>query len=67
MLQKPHWSAKDIADFTGFGKTKAYEIMQIVRKEYGGTIKHLPSFVRRDSVLAFLGTSVETEIRIRDI
>lgn len=64
LLQRPHWTARNIAEYVGCGLTKGYEIMRIVREEYGGTIKHLPSYVRRDSVLAFLGTTIEEELKV---
>ena len=64
LLLKPHWSAKNISQYVGCGLTKAYEIMAICRKEYGGAIKHEAGYVSRDSVLAYLGTTSKREIEL---
>ena len=64
LLLKPHWNYKEIMSYCDVKTTKAYEIMAICRKRYGGTIKDLPQYVKRDSVLAFLGTTAEREIEI---
>ena len=64
LLLKPHWNAKNISAYTGFGLTKTYEVMAICRKRYGGTIPNEPSYITRDSVLAYLNTNVDREISI---
>lgn len=64
LLFKPHWTAKNISTYTGFGLTKSYEIMAVCRKKYGGTIPDLPSCVSRESVMAYLGTTTKKEIEI---
>ena len=64
LLKKPHWNYRNVMEYCEVKTTKAYEIMKIVRKEYGGTIKHLPDCVRRNSVLTFLGTTLEEELKI---
>ena len=64
LLLKPNWNYKAVMSYCDCGTTKAYEIMAHCRKEYGGTIRHLPNCVRRDSVLAFLGTTIERELEI---
>lgn len=64
LLQKPHWSYKDVMQYCGVKTSKAYEIMAVVRKKYNGTIRDFPSHVRRNSVLAFLGTTIEEELKV---
>lgn len=61
LLLIPHWNAKQIMAYVDCKKTKAYEIMATVKKFYNGTIIGLPSCVKRDSVLVYLGTSIEHE------
>lgn len=63
-LYKPAWNYKDIKNYLGVGTTKAYELMAKCRKHYNGSIKELPSYIKRDSFLAMLGTCVEREIEI---
>lgn len=68
LLLKPHWTAKNISSYTGYGLTKSYEIMAICRQKYNGTLKDLPDCVSRDSVMAFLGTTAKREIDLyRDL
>lgn len=64
LLRKPHWNYKNIMEYVGCGSTKAYEIMKVVRKKYNGTLVDLPDCVRRNSVLTFLGTTLEEELKV---
>jgi hypothetical protein len=61
LLKKTIWSCKDIMTYTGFGKTKSYEIMHIAKTKYSGCIKVSSMVVSRDSVLNALNTSIERE------
>lgn len=61
LLLKPHWNYKDLMSYVGCEKSKAYQIIKVVKARYGGKIAELPSCVKRDSVLAYLGTSIERE------
>ena len=61
LLDKPIWNYKDIKKYLGVGTTKAYKIMSICRKKYGGTIIEEPSYVARDSVLAYCHTTLARE------
>ena len=64
LLLKPHWNYEDICAFVDCKKSKAYQIIAIVKKEFNGSIKYNPSFVKRDSVIAYLGSSIERELYI---
>ena len=64
LLLKPNWTAKNVASYVGCGLTKAYKIMAQCRAKYNGTIKELPNCVKRNSVLALLGTDIDTELNI---
>lgn len=67
LLLKPHWDCADIKAYIGCEKSKAYEIINAVKKFYGGAVIGLPSCVQRDKVLVFLGTSIERETYILKI
>ena len=64
LLTSPCWTYKSIMEYIGCRKTKAYEIMSKVKRFYNGAIPNEPSFVTRDSVLAYLKTSVERELYV---
>lgn len=66
LLIKPNWNYSDVMNYCGVKKTKSYEIMALAKKHYNGTIPALPSYVRRDSVLGLLGTSIERETYINN-
>lgn len=66
LLSKPHWNVSDLMEYVGCKKTKAYEIMKICKKKYGGAIRFERSYITRDSVLAYLGTSIERETYVKD-
>lgn len=66
LLLKPIWSIKNICDYTGFGRTKSYEIMNKAKRRYKGVVDVSDSVVSRDSVLLVLKTSIERETYIKD-
>lgn len=61
LLLKPIWSVADIMKYTGFKKTKAYEIMNIAKTKFNGKVYVSSSVVSMDSVLLALNTSYERE------
>ena len=65
LLFKPLWNYKDVMEYICCGKTKAYELMNECRKHWYGGVKELPSFVKRDSFLAMIGTTADREILLR--
>ena len=67
LLLKPAWNCADIMAYIGCKKTKAYQIINKVKKFYGGAIIDLPSCVQRDKVLVYLNTSVERELYIKEL
>lgn len=48
------------------GRTKAYEIIKAVKRFYNGAVPNETSWVKRDSVLNYLGTSIERELYINE-
>lgn len=67
LLSKPHFDYHDVMTYIGCGKTKAYEVMKICRRKYNGAIPHEPQCVTRDSVLVYLGSSIEREVYCKKI
>lgn len=51
-------------EYIGCGKTKAYEIMKAVKRFYDGAVPNLTEYVKRDSVLNYLGTTIYHELYI---
>lgn len=66
LLLKPHWNLRDVMDYVGCKKTKAYEIMARCRQRFNGSIPNEPSVITRDSVLNYYKTSVERELYIKE-
>ena len=64
VLYKCAWNYKDIKTYLGIGTTKAYELIAKCRKDYNGTIRDMPQYIKRDSFLAMLGTSAERELEL---
>lgn len=50
--------------YLGIKKTKAYEIMDKVKRFYNGSVPDFKGYVKRDSVLNYLGTSIERELYV---
>lgn len=57
----PAWTYKDVMAYCQVQKSKAFQIMEIVRKQFNGSVLFNPHVVKRDSVLAYMGTSIERE------
>ena len=66
-MLKPHWNYQDICIYCECRKSKAYEIIKVVKEKFNGSIRFNPSCVKRDSVLAFLGTSIERELYVKNL
>ncbi len=66
LLTKPHWNYLDICEYVGCKKSKAYQIIETCKKQLNGAIRFNPSCVSRDSVLAYLGTTIERETYIKE-
>lgn len=62
LLFKPTYDYKDVCQIVGCKTTKAYQVMKICRKQYGGAIKYEPRLITSDSLYLYLGTTREREI-----
>lgn len=67
LLLKSVWNYKEVMEYIGCGRTKAFEIMKKVKRFYNGAIPDLNEYVKRDSVLNYLGTSIEHELYINNL
>lgn len=63
-MLKPNWSAKDIAQYGGYGPTKSYELKSVAIEQFGGAVKYCPERVRVDSALRAMGSSLEEQLQI---
>jgi hypothetical protein len=61
LLAKPTWTFKDVMQYTGFAKSKSFEIMQICREKLNGKVLFNEHAITRNSLLAYLNTSIEQE------
>lgn len=61
LLEKPVWTFYDVMFYCEVRKTKAYEIMKVCKEQLNGAVRFNPHGVKRDSVLAYLGTDIERE------
>lgn len=62
LLLKPVWQYGDVMKYTGFAKSKAFEVMQECKDKLNGKVIFNDHAVKRNSVLAWLSTSFEEEI-----
>ena len=61
LLLMPVWNYHDVMLYCDVKKSKAYEIISICKKQLNGAVRFNPHGVKRDSVLEYLGTSIEKE------
>jgi len=61
LLAIPTWNYKQVMAYTGFKKSKCFEIMRECKERLNGKILFNEHAVSRNSVLAWLGTSFEEE------
>lgn len=64
LLLTPIWNYKQVMAYTGWKKSKAYEVMKICKEKFGGAVRFNDHAVKRDSVLAYMGSDVEREAYI---
>ena len=64
LLTCPNWTWRQVAKYTGYKKSKVYEIIAICKKDFNGEVIFEKHKVKRNSVLAYLGTSIEEELMI---
>ena len=61
LLATPIWSVREVMKYTGFKKSKAFEIMHECKEKLNGSVLFNSHCVSRNSVLSWLGTSIEVE------
>ena len=66
LLLKPIWNNQDIMYYCGCASTKAVEIHQRA-VEIGGQSNVFPKCVKRNYVLKVLETSIEQELKIKEL
>ena len=61
LLAIPNWSYKEVMQYTGWKKSKCFQVMKTCKEKLNGRVLFNDHCVSRNSVLAFLGTSLECE------
>lgn len=61
LLGNPCWNYKQVMTYCGVKKSKAFEIIKICKEHLNGKVLFDKSKVKRDSVLAYMETSIEHE------
>ena len=63
LLTKPVWTYKDVKAYTGFKKTKAFEIIKFCKENLNGKVifREKEAVVKRDSILEYNSSSIERE------
>lgn len=64
LLLKPNWTFKDVMLYTGYKKSKCFEIIAECKKSLNGEVIFEKHKVKRNSILAYCGTSLEQELLI---
>ena len=67
LLSKGLWDIHDICEYLDVKKSKGYELMKLAKEKYNGAVKFNSSVVKRDSVLALMGLSVEREVYVNTL
>lgn len=66
LLLKLGLTASDVQELCGCCRSKAYQIMNICRKQYNGKAGVLTNAITPSSLCLALGTSLEAELRLID-
>ena len=61
LLLKPVFNYRDVMAYCGVKKSKAFEIMKLCKEKLNGTVLFNKHAVKRNSVLEYMGTSLEQE------
>ena len=61
LLVMPTYSYKEVMQMTGTCKSKAFEIMKICKEKLNGKVLFNEHAITRNSLLAYLGSSIEQE------
>ena len=61
LLLTPVWDYKDVMLYCDCKKSKAYEIIKVCKEKFNGSVLFSKHGVKRNSVLEYMGTSIEQE------
>lgn len=61
LLAIPCWNYKQVMQYTGYKKSKAFEVIAICKEKLNGKVMFNDHVVKRNAVLAYMGSSVEQE------
>ena len=61
LLTMPAWTYREVMAYCGVKKSKAFEIMKLCKEKLNGTVLFNKHAVKRNSVLEYMGTSLEQE------
>lgn len=65
LLSTPVWSLKDLIEYLGVkSKTTGIKIKERAHKEFDGRVPYGNQYVKRDAILALLGTTAKKELEI---
>jgi hypothetical protein len=65
LLSTPVWSLKDLMEYLGVkSKTTGIKIKERAFKEHNGAVPYGSRYVKRDAILALLGTNAKKELEI---
>lgn len=62
-LTKVNYSAKDVMFMLGCQKTWATKVIKECKEKYNGTVVGRPILIKAESFWAYLGTTMENELR----
>ena len=61
LLAIPCWNYKQVMQYTGYKKSKAFEVIAICKEKLNGKVMFNDHVVKRNAVLAYMGSSIEQE------
>lgn len=61
LLEMPVWTYKEVMLYCNVKKSKAYEIIKTCKEKLNGSVRFNTHGVKRNSVLEYMGTSIEQE------
>ena len=64
LLLTPNWTCEQVMKYTGYAKSKSFQVMQECKTKLNGAVIFEKHKVKRNSVLAYMGTSLEEEMMI---
>lgn len=61
LMLSPAWTYKQVMVYCQVKKSKAFEIIKVCKEQLNGKVLFDEHKVKRDSVLAYMGSSIERE------